>query len=104
MYQSVNFSAFCDAFRSMDRNEQFSYQAKRVLFDHLEQYEEDTGESVALDIIALCCDYVESTVAEVIRDYCIEDDMSMGDIFEWLLERTSVCGRTDAGTIVFAQF
>jgi len=29
------------------------------LFDHLENYEEETGEQVEFDPIALCCDYSE---------------------------------------------
>lgn len=109
MYQSVNFSSFCDAFRSMGRNEQFSYQAKRVLFDYLEQYEQDTGESIELDVIAICCDYAESTLTEIIRDYDLlsifsDDDLTPETVLEWLSDNTSVCGETDSGTIVFAQF
>lgn len=105
MLQSVNFSSFCDAFRSMGRNEQFSYGAKRVLFDYLEQYEQDTGESIELDVIALCCEYTESTFAEVIRDYSLDDEMTRDDVLVWLSnQNTYVCGETDSGTIVFAQF
>ncbi len=58
MKQTVNFSQFCDAFQP-DRNEQFSYDGKRALFDYLEEYGESTGEEVELDIIALCCEYTE---------------------------------------------
>lgn len=103
MFQSVNFSAFCDAFRCLDRQEQFTYAGKRVLFDYLEQYEEDTGESIELDVIALCCEYVESTVEEIIRDYSIDTSVD-DDVIDWLNERTIVCGVTDSGAIVFAQF
>ena len=59
MKQTVNFSEFCDRFRDMDRNEHFTYDGKRALFDYLEEYEESTGEEVGLDIIALCCEYTE---------------------------------------------
>ena len=103
MFQSVNFSSFCDAFRSLDRQDQFTYTGKRVLFDYLEQYEEDTGDSIELDVIALCCEYVESTYDEVIREYSLDTSVD-DDIYDWLVERTSVCGFTDSGTIVFAQF
>ncbi len=59
MKQTVNFSEFCDRFRDMNRNENFTYDGKRALFDYLEEYEESTGEEVELDIIALCCEYTE---------------------------------------------
>jgi hypothetical protein len=104
MYINVNFSAFCDAFRSLDRNEQFSYQAKRVLFDYLEQYEQDTGVSIELDVIALCCEYTESTFGEIVSAYSLDEEMTRDDVLDWLADNTSVCGETDSGTIVFAQF
>jgi hypothetical protein len=59
MYQNINFSMFCDAFKAYDRTEQFSYEGKKALFEYLEDYEEQTGEKIELDVIALCCDYTE---------------------------------------------
>lgn len=58
MIKQVNFYEFCDSF-SEDRKDTFSYDGKRALFDYLEQYEEETGEPVELDIVALCCEYCE---------------------------------------------
>ena len=46
MYRTVTFSAFCDAFRALDRQDSFSYEAKRCLFDYLEDYEDSTGTPV----------------------------------------------------------
>ena len=37
----------------------FSYEGANALFDYLEQYEEDTGEELDFDPIALNCDFVE---------------------------------------------
>ena len=59
MVKNINFQEFCDEFKRMDRNNQFSYEGKKALFDYLEQYEEDTNEPIELDIIALCCNYTE---------------------------------------------
>ena len=59
MKQSIDFSAFHDAFKAYDRLDNFSYDGLKALFDHLAEYEEDTGEEIELDIIALCCDYNE---------------------------------------------
>ena len=59
MKTTINFSQFCDRFKDMGREEQFSYEGKKALFEYLEQYEEDTGEELELDIVALCCEFTE---------------------------------------------
>jgi len=59
MKQTVNYTDFVDAFRTHNRMDQFSYDGLRALFEHFEQYEEDTGEEIELDVIALCCDFSE---------------------------------------------
>lgn len=104
MFQSVNFSTFCEAFRNLDRQDQFTYSGKRVLFDYIEELESSTGMALELDVIALCCEYVESTVEEIIRDYSLDPDTTEGQVINWLQENTSICGVTDSVTIVFAQF
>jgi len=58
LIDTVNFSQFCDAF-SENRKDTYTYEGKQALFDYLEQYEEDTGEQIELDIVAICCDYTE---------------------------------------------
>jgi hypothetical protein len=59
MFTQVSFSDFQDAFRNHDRQEQFSYDGKKALFDYLEEYEQSTDQPVELDVIALCCEYTE---------------------------------------------
>jgi len=59
MIINVNFSMFQDAFRSMGRSNQFSYEALRALFDYLEEIEADSGQEMELDVIALCCEFME---------------------------------------------
>ena len=82
MKQPIGFSQFLDAWRG-DREQQFSYEGKRALFDYLEEYEEDTGEEIELDIIALCCDYSEyKSALECVKDcgYDFKSDISVTDI------------------------
>ena len=59
MKEQVNFSDFCDKFHGHDRDNQFSYEGKRALFEYLEDLSEDIGEDIELDPIALCCEYSE---------------------------------------------
>lgn len=74
MKQSVNFYAFLDAFRACGRDGQFSHWALETLFDHLEQYEDDCGVELELDVVAICCDFSEDSWKNIADDYCIDLD------------------------------
>jgi hypothetical protein len=39
----------------------FTYEGKNALFDYLEEYENESGEKIELDIIAFACEYTEYT-------------------------------------------
>ena len=112
MKQTVNLHDFRDAFYRMGRKDQFSYEAQAILFNYLKDCEQDTGEEMELDVIALCCDYAESTIDELISDYdidisdCDPDDAeAIGDtVMEYMCQNTAVCGETADGSIVYARF
>lgn len=59
MHQTINFSSFCDAFKNMGRENHFSYEGLRAIFDYFEDLESSTGENVELDVMALCWDFSE---------------------------------------------
>jgi hypothetical protein len=70
MKQSINEYQFRDAFHKMGRGEQFSYDGLTALYNYLEQYEDDIGEEIELDVIALCCDFTEyDSLEEFQADY-----------------------------------
>lgn len=110
MKTTVSVYDFRDSFRRCGRENQFSYEGLQVLFDYLEEYEEGTGEEIELDVIALCCEFAESTYEELAEayDFDIDEDEDEDDrleaLSEWLSERTQVCGITDNKTIVYGQF
>lgn len=102
MKRTINFHDFTEAFREMGRENQFTYEGLRVLFESLEAYEEATAETVELDVIALCCEYAEETLEQINQNY----GMDFGGLDEaeaWIDRKSVVCGRT-AGTIVYLQF
>ena len=68
MKTTVNFSEFRDSFQQI-RQDNFSYEGLRHLFSWFEQYEEDTGEEVELDVIAICCDFSEDTFQNIADQY-----------------------------------
>lgn len=68
MYQDINFNAFTDAFNAI-RPDNFTYEGLRALFDYLTEIEEETGEEIELDVIALCCEFSEITEVEFRDNY-----------------------------------
>lgn len=106
---TVSVSDFRDSFRRCGRENQFSYEGLQVLFDYLEEYEESAGEEIELDVIALCCEYAESTFEELAEAYDFDineddEDERLEALSQWLSGETSVCGITDSKTIVYQQF
>ena len=109
--QNIGFCQFCDAFRDADRNENFSYQGKKALFDYLEEYSDSTGEPVELDVIALCVEYNEDGVDTIIKEYSIDVSEALEDsgpeareiVREYLNDNTLIVGETSSG-FVFACF
>jgi hypothetical protein len=111
MKTTVSKYDFERAFADADRKENFSYEGLAVLFDYLEELEASTGEELELDVIALCCDYYESTVEEIITNYRIdvseadpEDERTYKDIVrEYLTDQGALCGETATG-FVYSEF
>jgi len=109
MKQSVNFSQFVDAFREFDRFDQFGYDALRVLFDYFEQYENDTGEQIELDVIAICCEYTAQHCNDVAYDYGIDiadiddEDEQNQKVIDYVSEHSVFIGEYEGG-IVYATF
>lgn len=105
MKTSVSFSQFCDAFRDMDRNDNFSYAGKRALFDFMEEVAPD----MELDVIAICCEYYESDMDSIISDYSIdvseaEDDDEKAEIVEeYLQDNTCLVARIGTD-FIYAAF
>ena len=102
MIQTISKYDFKDAFRAYGRTDNFSSEALGLLFDFFEDMEADTGEQIELDVIATCCEYCESTLEDINKDYNQEFE-DLDEAEEWLQERTCVVGST-GDTIVFAGF
>lgn len=115
MHINVTSAMFADAFRRMGRENQFSHEALEALFNYLEEYEQDTGEDLELDVVSLCCDFTEyETAVKAVADYYgftseleAEEYNSPEDFEEaredeareWLEDRTTVID-FDGGLIV----
>ena len=58
MKQTINEYQFTEAFKRIRPNN-FSYEGLKALFGWFEELENDTGEEMELDVIAICCEFTE---------------------------------------------
>ena len=103
MRTTLSFEDFRDAFRAHNRLDTFSYDGARILYDYLEEMDPN----YELDVIALCCEFCESTLAEIIEENALEIDPedAASEVLDWLEDRTAVLGTYDDGNcIVYAAF
>jgi hypothetical protein len=110
MKTTVSRYDFERAFVDADRKENFSYEALGLLFDYFEDYEEQTGEEIELDVIAICCEYTEDTVQDIARNYSIDlNDANPEDddyeeqcteaVRDYLNDNTQLVGETSTGFV-----
>ena len=104
MIQTIDLHTFAQAFRAHNRENQFSHEALRVIFDHYEGYEQDTGEQVELDVIATCCEITEASTATIAADYSIniegmDEDEANETVYDYLQENTYLIGETSIGFV-----
>lgn len=123
MKVTVDESMFCDLFADYDRKDNFSSEGLSLLFDYLEQLEEETGNEMELDVIALCCDYSELTLEQFAVEYSLTIPWDLSFSFEgivypteeevrellkeaieeYISENTTLVGFTDDNTVVFCS-
>ena len=110
MKTTVYKSDFIDAFNEANRTNQFSYEAREILFDYFEQYEEATGEQIELDVIAICCEYSEDHWSDIAENYSIDlsgledDDEKKEAVREYLEHHTMIVGETSQEAFIYQQF
>ena len=101
MKRNVTEYDFIEAFREMGRQDSFSCEGLKALYEWFEEYEEGTGEEIELDVVGICCDFSEyDTAIEAAQDYGWEpedgnDYEQEVSAMEWLSDRTTMiafCG------------
>jgi hypothetical protein len=105
MKTTVSEYQFVEAFRLCGRESQFTVPARRALFAHFEQVEEDSDTEIELDPVAVCCEWAEYPSAlSAAEAYGFKDgiDSKEESALEWLRNRTQTI-EFDGG-IVIQQF
>ena len=99
MKQTINQYDFTEAFRNI-RPDNFSYQGLIALFDYFEEYEDDIGEEIELDVIAICCEFSEyDSATECTKEISNEQFENEDDALEYLQDNTIVI-QFDGGIII----
>ena len=97
MKKTLTKQDFINEFENSYRKENFSYQGLERLFDYFDQLEKESGCEIEMDIIAICCNYVEfDNINELKKKYEIPSYLSFDQIFEYIYEMTQiVCFKED---------
>lgn len=108
MKTTVNFSYFADAFKRLGHENNFTIEGLGLLFDYLEDVEQSTGEDIELYVIALCCDYDENHIDDIVANYSInvegmDDDEKRETVRDYLQDNTCLVGETSTG-FIYAVF
>lgn len=104
MKQSVDFYDFKNAFKQC-RPDNFSNEGLSVLWDYLEQYEDDCGIEIELDVIAICCDFSEDTWENIAANYtidlddCEDEDEKENAVKEFLEDQGAIVGAVSGGFV-----
>ena len=95
--KTFNETDFVDEFKACNRQDNFSKEGLRILFESLEQLASDCGTNIEIDVIALCCEYDEDSIVNLISLYDIDvtdcnDDEKIEVVEDYLQYNTFVCG------------
>jgi hypothetical protein len=109
MKTTVSVYDFYREFASI-RPDNFSRAGLNILFDFFDEYEQESGEEMELDVIAICCDFTEATWQEIAENYSIDltDAELGGEKYEivktYLEDQGALIGEVDGGFVYRNDF
>lgn len=95
MFQHISEYDFIRAFEQV-RPDNFSRAGLSALYEYFEQLEEDIGNPIELDVIAICCEYSEYESLEEFQEDYGDDYQSIDEIEQ----ATTVIPVDDDGFII----
>ena len=103
--QTLSKYGFVRAFDEYNRSENFSYEARELLFDYYDEFD-----NFEMDVIGICCDWDELHWTDIAREYnididdCGDDEEKIEAIRDYLQDNTTVLELSDGETFVFSSF
>lgn len=68
--KNVGLREFINEFQRYNRQDNFTVYGLEKIYNHLEELSEDIGEPIELDVVGICCDFVEyNSMSDIMRDY-----------------------------------
>ena len=83
--KTITEDEFVQGFDTSNRSENFTFTARRALFDYYDELSEDC-DNIEYDVIAICCDWTEYTAGELFECYGDGTTQYSEDAFKDLLE------------------
>lgn len=106
MKMTVTKYMFVEAFSDYGRGNNFTRPVLEALYEYLTEIEEG-GEEIELDVIAICCDFREDTLHNVVREHDLDFDGDIDtledQVRDQMQERTIVI-YSDDETICYANY
>ena len=69
MITTISENEFINAFQQSEtRKDQFSYYALKALYEYYNELEDDLGEQIEFDLLAMCCEWTEYESFEEIQE------------------------------------
>ena len=101
MKDTINYDGFVSGLLQV-RPDNFTISGLRTLFDYFEELEQDIGEQIEFDPIAICCEFAEyDSFEDLVNDYCPNyEDVDIG-YFE---DRTTVLPIEGTKGYIIQQF
>lgn len=106
IYAELSFNDFVREFSEYGREDNFSRAGLEALYNYIYDFAEESGTPYVLDVIALCCDFTEYTLEEVVSDFSdlLEEDDILDEILDTLNHHTTALRASSADTLVVANF
>lgn len=107
--ETMTETLFVSRFKEV-RNDEFTLEALRTLFQYFDELSEDIGENIEFDPIAICCDFSELDEESAMSDYDYlfnvndidEEDRNYEKLIELLEDETTVFVLENGNIIVQA--
>ena len=101
MYTRVTEDSFRNTFLTSDYKNNFSYDGLTALYDYFSELEDELGEPIEFDLVAIAGEYSELTIKDLRDNYSIDKDI---DVIEYLQENTIVIEIENSDSVIIQDY
>ena len=101
MYIRVTEYSFRNTFLTSDYKNNFSYDGLTALYDYFSELEDELGEPIEFDHIAIAGEYSELTIDELRDNYSLDKDI---DVIEYLQKNTIVIEIENSDSVIIQDY